>query len=125
MKKACALIREVESACVTVVRDGGEAESDGGGGASGVRDTRRRDDDVRSVVRAFYTRAKKGKGATSPSHATVRTYTDVIAALRRCAAPVEALDRSGEDDVEPGGGDVDVRATPAGCLGAARRPPRA
>ena len=86
VKKACALIREVESACVTrgcetAVRPRAmEAVARAGCAIRGDETT------TLAVVRAFYTIAKKGKGATSPSHATVRTYTDVIAALSRCAA---------------------------------------
>jgi len=118
VKKACALIREVESACVTrgcetaVTPRAMEAVARAGCAIRGDATT------TLAVVRAFYTIAKKGKGATSPSHATVRTYTDVIAALSRCAAESRS---SGAARTTPSPVEVwlMLRATPLRLDGAA------
>jgi len=71
-----------------------------------------------TIVRAFYTIARKGKGATSEAHATLRTYTDVIAALSRCARECE---RRGVTRQTPSPVEVwlMLRATPLKCDAAA------
>lgn len=118
VKRACALIREVERACVeagcaTCVSPEALERVARAGCAL------RNDVEVTlAVTRAFYSIAKKGKGATSPAHATLRTYTDVIAALSRCAAAARA---SGVARATPSPVEVwlMLRATPLRLDGAA------
>jgi len=117
-KKACALIREVEQACAkakckTCVR--AKTFERVARLGCGVRD----DASVTlATTRAFYAIAKKGPGATSDEHATLRTYTDVIAALSRCAANARA---SGKARATPSPVEVwlMLRATPLRLDGAA------
>lgn len=90
VKRACALIREVERACLEV---GCKTcvSPDALERVCRLGCSLKNDIDVTlAVTRAFYSIAKKGKGATSVAHATLRTYTDVIAALSRCAAEARA-----------------------------------
>ena len=118
VKRACALIREVEAAsleraCATAVTPAAmEYVARAGSSIRGDATV------TLAVTRAFYTVAKKGRGATSEAHATLRTYTDVIASLSRCA--VEARE-SGAVRQTPSAVEIwlMLRATPLRLDGAA------
>jgi pentatricopeptide repeat protein len=118
VKRACALIREVEAAslergCATAVTPAAmEYVARAGSSIRGDATV------TLAVTRAFYTVAKKGRGATSEAHATLRTYTDVIASLSRCA--VEARE-SGAVRRTPSAVEIwlMLRATPLRLDGAA------
>jgi len=118
VKRACALIREVEAAsleraCATAVTPAAmEHVARAGSSIRGDATV------TLAVTRAFYTVAKKGRGATSEAHATLRTYTDVIASLSRCA--VEARE-SGAVRQTPSAVEIwlMLRATPLRLDGAA------
>ena len=118
VRKACALIREIESVCL-------ERGCENAVSAEALEAVARAGCSIRNdpavtlaVVKAFYTIARKGKGATSAVHASVRTYTDVIAALSRCCAEARSTGalRSTPSPVEVW---LMLRATPLKLDGAA------